>query len=122
MIVLELDQVEIDHCTGCGGIWLDSGEIEQLFADSQKVEQLIASFKPARDAKEKIHSCPICLKKMEKILIADDDKPVVIDRCVKHHGLWFDKDELPQMLARDTFDKEHKIVKLLSEIFPKEKK
>ncbi len=30
MIVLELDEVEIDHCISCGGIWLDAGELELL--------------------------------------------------------------------------------------------
>lgn len=30
MVVLELDQVEIDHCINCGGIWFDAGELELL--------------------------------------------------------------------------------------------
>ena len=30
MITLELADVEIDHCVGCGGIWLDAGELELL--------------------------------------------------------------------------------------------
>ena len=25
-------KIEIDRCTGCGGIWLDAGEIEQVAA------------------------------------------------------------------------------------------
>jgi len=35
MITLELDQVEIDHCTECGGIWLDAGELETLLGDAR---------------------------------------------------------------------------------------
>ena len=34
MITLELDEVEIDHCLDCGGIWLDSGELEQLIGNA----------------------------------------------------------------------------------------
>ena len=30
MVVLELDQIEIDHCLHCGGIWLDKGELEEV--------------------------------------------------------------------------------------------
>jgi Zn-finger nucleic acid-binding protein len=27
---VERDGVEIDHCTGCGGFWLDQGELDRL--------------------------------------------------------------------------------------------
>lgn len=27
---MERDGVEIDHCTGCGGFWLDQGELDRL--------------------------------------------------------------------------------------------
>ena len=30
MITLELDDVEIDYCTQCEGIWLDAGELSQI--------------------------------------------------------------------------------------------
>ena len=120
MIVLELEMVEIDNCTSCGGIWLDSGELEQLFGDANKANLLIDSFNPARDVKENIHSCPICLKKMEKIKTADSGNAVIIDKCPKHHGLWFDKNELHHLLTANSLDKEHKIVKLLSEVFSKD--
>ena len=116
MIVLELEQVEIDHCTDCGGIWLDSGELEQLFADFAQAQALVSSFKQT-DVKEKIRPCPVCLKKMHKVLIADKNAPVIIDRCPKNHGLWFDKGELSQVLEKGSLDKERKVIKLLSEIF-----
>ncbi len=123
MIVLELEQIEIDHCVNCGGIWLDSGELE-LLVDDKKV---IDSFKPAQtkenacgEPAESVRSCPVCLKKMEKIHAGSDDEPVIIDRCRKSHGLWFDKGELPQVLAKGNLDKEQKVIKLLSQIFSKE--
>jgi Zn-finger nucleic acid-binding protein len=124
MIVLELQQVEVDHCLTCGGIWLDGGELELLLGDSA---QLVGLFQPV-DVKEKtcgepaervepIRRCPICLKKMQKVAADSADKSVIIDRCSKSHGLWFDKNELPQVLAAGNLDKEQKIIKLLSEIF-----
>lgn len=125
MIVLELEQVEVDHCTDCGGIWLDAGELELLFADAQQTEQLVSSFHHAPGVKEKVRSCPICLKKMQKIhaggfdglTAGSEGEPVIIDRCPKGHGLWFDRGELPQVLAKGSFDKERKVIKLLSQIF-----
>jgi len=118
MIIIELDEVETDYCADCGGIWLDAGELELLFADAARANQLIASFRQA-ETDEKIHLCPICLKKMQKVVVADAQKPIVIDRCPKGHGLWFDRGELTQILTRGDFDKEKKIIKLLSDIFSK---
>ena len=116
MIILELDQVETDYCADCGGIWLDAGELELLFADAARANQLVASLQQA-DTNENPRFCPICLKKMHKVLAADKDELVIIDRCPKGHGLWFDRGELAQTLARGNFDKEKKVIKLLSEIF-----
>ena len=118
MIVLELDEVEIDHCAKCGGIWLDSGELEQLFDDVKQADSLVNSFKTREGVKENVHQCPICFKKMEKAAAATD---IIIDRCPKHHGLWFDKNELSIILSRNFFGTEHKIMRLLSEIFSKKK-
>lgn len=111
MIVLELQQVEIDHCTTCGGIWLDAGELELLLEGGAKI-----AFQPA-DVKENVRRCPICLKKMQKAAVGGGNETVIIDRCSKSHGLWFDKNELPQVLAKGGLDKEQKIIKLLSQIF-----
>ena len=33
MIVMELNEVEIDHCLSCSGIWLDAGELELLLEE-----------------------------------------------------------------------------------------
>lgn len=117
MIVIELDRIETDYCTDCGGIWLDAGELELLFTDMREARGLIASFRQALNIREKIRCCPICLKRMQKIFAGSDEQSVIIDRCRKGHGLWFDRGELPQVLAGGSFDREEKIVKLLSEMF-----
>jgi Zn-finger nucleic acid-binding protein len=121
MIVLELEQVEVDHCTACGGIWLDAGELELLFTDAHQSRHLVGSFQQAPHTKEKARPCPICLKKMQKILTSREDEPVIIDRCPKGHGLWFDGGELPQVLAKGSFDREKKIIKLLTGMFGQNK-
>jgi Zn-finger nucleic acid-binding protein len=117
MIILELEQVETDFCTECGGIWLDSGELELLFEDSQQGRRLLESFHPEHNIKEKIRPCPICLKKMQKIRAGGESEPVIIDSCRKGHGLWFDSGELAEVLAKGNFDKEKKVIKHLLGMF-----
>jgi hypothetical protein len=117
MITLELEEVEIDHCLACGGIWLDAGELEMLLGDSGKAKAVVASFKASEDPVERPRKCPICLKKMEKVLVGSTAQRVLIDRCRKADGLWFDKGELEVIFAGADFDEEHKVEKLLKEMF-----
>ena len=32
MIVVEYERIELDHCTGCHGVWFDAGELSQVIA------------------------------------------------------------------------------------------
>jgi len=117
MITLELEEVEVDHCLACGGIWLDAGELEMLLGDSGKAKAVVASFKASEGSVERPRKCPICLKKMEKVLVGPTDRRVLIDRCRRADGLWFDKGELATIFAGADFDEEHKVQKLLKEMF-----
>ena len=117
MIVLELNEVEVDFCFDCNGIWLDAGELELLLSDGQKTVELLRSFKKIERSGEQIKKCPICLKKMQKIQVGQADKSLLIDTCPKEHGLWFDKGELQNVLEAGSFDKDRKIQKLLADMF-----
>jgi len=115
MIVLELDQIEIDYCTFCQSIWLDSGELEALFENKEKSDQLIQSFTKNTHIRESYLKCPICRKKMEKVNAGPEESKVLIDRCKNDHGLWFDEGELHQILEHG--DRDNKALKLLKEMF-----
>ena len=112
-----LEQVEVDYCCDCSGIWLDAGELELLFEDSNQAGQLVKSFATTDSFKEDIRRCPICRAKMDKVSAGDGNEPIIIDRCAKSHGLWFDRGELSQILSKGSFDKEKKVIKLLTEMF-----
>lgn len=117
MITLELNEVEIDHCLQCSGIWLDEGELEMLLPDSEKASELLGSFKTVDNSKEKTRKCPICLKKMHKVNVGPQDSVVLIDSCTKGDGLWFDKGELHDIFKIGSFDDEGKVKDLLADMF-----
>ena len=117
MIALELAEVEVDYCTACGGIWLDAGELELLLGDSEQAKQLLDSFKIDPDITEKPKKCPICLKKMQKVIVGLSTPALLIDKCTGGDGLWFDKGELQDILNRAQLDKNNKIQKLLADMF-----
>jgi hypothetical protein len=116
MVVLELEEIEIDYCTSCEGIWLDGGELELMLEEASEKEELLSSFRKDSSSHEnKIH-CPICIRKMEKVLVGANSK-VIIDRCKNHHGLWFNRGELYDVVKLGSIREENKVLALLNEIF-----
>jgi Zn-finger nucleic acid-binding protein len=116
MIVLELEQVEVDYCTSCKGIWLDAGELELLLETDGERSRLINLFKEAEVVKEKSHDCPICGRNMKKFEVGEQGK-VIVDKCKKNHGIWFDNGELQKVVEFGSVNKENKIINLLKDMF-----
>ena len=117
LIVLELDQIEIDYCVECGGIWLDSGELEALLEDQSEVQQILNAVASGKTGRQSDRKCPICNKKMIEAGIGSEPE-INIDFCRYNHGIWFDKGELEGVIKY--FDQKHnRIVKLLQDMFRK---
>jgi Zn-finger nucleic acid-binding protein len=117
MITLELADVEIDHCVDCGGIWLDAGELELLMDDPVKARHLLDSFHEDPTVVEAPRQCPICRKKMAKIVVGPSQPRLLIDKCRRSDGLWFDKGELQGILECGELDKDSRIQRLLADMF-----
>ncbi|MCK4654024.1 MAG: zf-TFIIB domain-containing protein, partial [Candidatus Cloacimonetes bacterium] len=113
-----LKGVEIDYCLNCKGIWLDSGELELLIGNDEETKEFLSSFVVIDTlTTERKVKCPICSKKMEKILVGDENK-VRIDKCKNNDGLWFDSGELEEVLKISKLGKnDDKILVLLRDIF-----
>ena len=118
MIVVEIDQIEIDHCVHCKGAWLDGGELELLLDDAANSKELVARVVDSASVNETSRRCPICNKKMKKITFLDEaGKSIILDSCVKNDGLWFDQGELSEVLKNGDFPPQHEIYEILNEIF-----
>ncbi len=126
MIVVERNRIELDHCTNCGGIWFDSGELELLFAgfgmrDARAFLDDVVNGRQARTP-ERPRKCPICSQKMRKSNIGERPK-VLIDACPRGDGIWFDGGELDQLLAEMSHDSKlgpeshHRIAAFLGDMF-----
>lgn len=116
MVVLELDQIEIDHCLSCGGIWLDAGELELLLETETDRLRLLSLLTEDNKVKEKSYPCPICSKKMKKVFVGEERK-ILIDKCKKNHGLWLDKGELESVIELSSQNSDSKIINLIKQMF-----
>ena len=115
-VVLELEQIEIDYCASCEGIWFDAGELELLLETEQERARLLNLLIEDSSVKEKSYRCPICSKKMKKVFVGEEKK-ILIDKCKKNHGLWLDKGELESVIELSSQNRDRKIIHLLKQMF-----
>jgi Zn-finger nucleic acid-binding protein len=120
MITMELADVEIDHCTSCGGIWLDSGELELLMDNPAAAKRLLNSLRQDDSTWEQRRKCPICGKKMTKVRMGHTDPAVLVDKCQRGDGLWFDRGELQEVLSGAQLGEDNRIQRLLADMFGKD--
>jgi len=94
--------VEIDECPDCHGVWLDAGELEKIqeatekdYSDelSRPPEFVGAAFALAAAKTESDRACPRCDETLDKRDYGLSSS-VMIDSCVRGHGVWLDAGEL----------------------------
>ncbi|HUU84773.1 MAG TPA: zf-TFIIB domain-containing protein [Phycisphaerae bacterium] len=100
LVAYELEGIEIDRCIGCGGTWLDAGELEWIAekagVDPGPLSQALHAAR--RRGKRTDLKCPRCGHKMQEVIVGDEPG-VELDRCRYKHGLWFDPGEMQKVIA-----------------------
>lgn len=98
-----IGDLEVQDCRVCGGLWLDRAVFEELGAARERQGAVLGAL-PAPAAlratplgEVQYRPCPACSHRMNRVNYAKRSG-VVLDVC-RHHGLWFDKDELRRLLA-----------------------
>ncbi|OGO20570.1 MAG: hypothetical protein A2Z15_09670 [Chloroflexi bacterium RBG_16_50_11] len=110
-LIIEYQNIELDYCPVCKGVWFDAGELELLMecAGLDNCRSYLDGIVQAPEAasSEKKHKCPVCRHKMRKTYI-DEGKKVLVDICHIGDGIWFDGGEvhsLVKALADKSSDK-----------------
>ena len=120
LFILHFKGIEVDFCERCRGIWLDHGELEELMkrTGAQPDDPLLRfQQQRGRVPRGPKNLCPRCDRPLEEI---GPGAGLVLDRCPRGHGLWFDADELQQLLAQFPAEKgASRTIEHLNEIFGK---
>jgi Zn-finger nucleic acid-binding protein len=103
MVVAEHENIEVDYCIDCHGVWFDAGELD-LLLESMGLEEPDLSTEvvmsaPSHSTEEKPKSCPACNARMKKVGIGADPE-LVIDVCTHRDGIWFDGGELASIMKQ----------------------
>lgn len=116
LIAVEREQIEVDLCISCHGLWFDRGELE-LLCEKTNVTLDMPRLFVAATAVEKTRKCPRCDKNMSKVALAANTR-LVTDHCPDEHGIWFDSQELGSVLDTAA-EASTPVVRFLGEVFGK---
>lgn len=124
-VIVEYNNIELDYCPICGGVWFDSGELDMLLSAAELDESagylVNVIHSDEISVNEKTHNCPICRSKMKKVYI-DKEKQIITDVCKGGHGIWFDRGEVTSLvksLAKKTQEKTgtSNVLQFIGELF-----
>ncbi|MBX9768144.1 MAG: zf-TFIIB domain-containing protein [Bdellovibrionales bacterium] len=100
------EQIEIDRCDTCNGLWLDDREMMSIirkrdakFSPSvltDVLSQSQAGLKPQPGQAARV--CPKCAEPLKHVNHSYSSG-IILDSCAKGHGVWLDQDELEKVQA-----------------------
>lgn len=103
LLLLDFAGVEVDYCPRCEGLWLDSGEVGHMIAttggkEMDVFQEFIEEIGRSEGGKE-AYLCPRCDRGMREIVRRGaDGTELILERCARGDGIWFDKGELHSLL------------------------
>jgi Zn-finger nucleic acid-binding protein len=91
------ENIEVDRCLNCGGIWFDALEVEELknIEGSEKIDDFNPLIKQKYNQATNQIKCPKCQSKMQKMLDIDQYS-IWYEQCTKCRGIWLDAGEFTQ--------------------------
>ena len=127
MLDIEYNNIELDYCEKCKGVWFDAGELEVLL-ESEKPDIFIREMLEKGEVRcvEDKRKCPLCAQKMKKSTLGQEPE-VLVDVCPRAEGIWLDGGEVGQL--RKQLGKQpkagpgaQKVVAFIEEVFKAESK
>ncbi len=88
------ENIEVDCCEKCGGIWFDAMEAEELkkIHGSEKIDAVNPLIAKKYHHNHNNIKCPRCQGKMQKMLDIDQYS-IWYEQCTKCRGIWLDAGE-----------------------------
>lgn len=98
---IKINGAEVNCCDNCGGIWFDKDELKLVRDERDKnlswLDFDLWDNKNKLSVSGKSIDCPCDGKPLFKIKCGNTN--VLVDICLKCHGIWLDKDELDKIIS-----------------------
>ncbi|MCA8924049.1 MAG: zf-TFIIB domain-containing protein [Planctomycetes bacterium] len=89
---IEVDEVEVDRCGACAGIWFDPSELGRLLDDDTQKVGAIMTGDDDGGHDQRVASCPRDGTRLVRVR-SIRNSAIVIDTCTKCRGIWLDGGE-----------------------------
>lgn len=107
MVIVEFQNIELDTCLECHGMWFDAQELGQLF-DLAGIPERYHDLETQLDRLPRAgrrRQCPRCRARLEQVQATGGG--LILDQCPRGDGLWFDRGELMALLETLLGDDSH---------------
>lgn len=98
MVPRLVEDVEVDYCPTCHGLWLDQDEIQELGAKSDaelsELRRLVQEQGEVEPASTTARPCPACQGKLSIASLGSFS----IEHCTACGGIFLDRGELDKMM------------------------
>ena len=101
LVIVEYEGVELDGCVDGGGVWFDAQELVQLFELSgvpRELHDLESRLEELENGGAR-RRCPRCRGPMTQVHAPGSPETLILDRCDREHGIWFDRGEFVALLG-----------------------
>jgi len=94
------NDIKVDKCVSCGGIWFDNGELHKLLTNDVNLMIDGLESSSTKEMNKQVGECPLChdykLERIESKL----DANLAIDRCPSCKGIWLERGELTELTLK----------------------
>ena len=95
---VEVENVRVDRCPACSGIWFDAQELGQLLAQNAWPTDFLHRGDATPESSGKGGVCPRDAAPLLRAYSAMD-RSVILDTCPDCGGIWLDDGEYEKLLA-----------------------
>jgi Zn-finger nucleic acid-binding protein len=119
MLVIEFEKVELDFCSSCKGVWLDSGELALIGKRAGVLQkdlfEALESGAPDKKSGAGRRRCPVCRRRLEEVSTTGS-AAITLDRCPARHGIWFDRGELEAVVVAGGADSDNVLTRFFGKL------
>ncbi len=90
---VHIDDVDVDQCDSCAGIWFDAHELERVLRRDH-IEPLLGRARASNKDDARRGRCPRCKGEGYLVRIASAKANIHVDTCATCGGKWLDGGEI----------------------------
>lgn len=94
-----VEDVEVDRCPDCGGIWFDQDELSKTLSLNASELKPLTKGKERPELNKLIGTCPVDQTGLIRVC-SQHNRSIILDRCPECLGVWLDGGEFKRLIKK----------------------